>query len=258
MSIYQHFRKEEQPFIDQVLSWKEQVERSYQAKLTDFLDPRERQIAETVIGTANDVLQIKSFGGGDFTERRRILIAPFYEEITKASFQLTLMQAAYPDKFVSLTHPDVMGAFLSVGIDRRKLGDIFVKAGMVQIITASEIAPYVLVNLTSIKRAKVTMSEASLANLMEKKECWEKIEKTVSSLRLDTIVKEIYRLSRKDAAAYITKKLVKVNFRVVDDGKFNLQEEDMISLRGKGRSKLISVHGQTKKGNLKITIANLK
>src|SRR5690625_4738323 len=122
MSIYQHFRKEEQPFIDQVLSWKEQVERTFQEKLTDFLDPREQQIIETLIGTTDGELQVKQYGGGSYTERKRVVIAPYYEEITTESFSLTLMQAAYPDKFISLTHPDVMGAFLSLGIERKKLG----------------------------------------------------------------------------------------------------------------------------------------
>lgn len=258
MSIYQHFRKEEQPFVDQVLSWKEQVEKSYQAKLTDFLDPREQQIIETVIGTANDELQIKKYGGGAFTERKRVVIAPFYEEVDANSFQLILMQAAYPEKFISITHPDVMGGFLSLGIDRKKLGDIFVEDGKIQIVTASEIAPYILANLTSIKRANVTMTEVPLSKLMEKELHWEEAEKTVSSLRLDTIVKEIYRFSRKDAAAYITKRLVKVNFKVVNDVKFQLQEGDLISLRGQGRSRLVSVNGNTKKGKLKITIATLK
>src|SRR5699024_312026 len=102
MSIYQHFREEERPFIDQVLSWKEQVERMYQAKLTDFLDPREQQIIDMLIGTAEDDLQVKLFGGGAYSERKRVVIAPFYEEITNESFGLTLMQASYPDKFITL------------------------------------------------------------------------------------------------------------------------------------------------------------
>src|SRR5690625_6105776 len=71
MSIYQHFREEEQPFIDQVLSWKEQVERTYQAKLTDFLDPREQQIIDMLTGTAGDDLQVKLDGGGTYSERKR-------------------------------------------------------------------------------------------------------------------------------------------------------------------------------------------
>ncbi|MYL58698.1 RNA-binding protein, partial [Virgibacillus halodenitrificans] len=41
MELYQHFRKEEQPFIDQVMSWKEDVEQKFEHKITDFLDPRE-------------------------------------------------------------------------------------------------------------------------------------------------------------------------------------------------------------------------
>ena len=40
--IYQHFRQDERPFIDQVLEWKQIVLDQYRMKLTDFLDPRNR------------------------------------------------------------------------------------------------------------------------------------------------------------------------------------------------------------------------
>jgi len=258
MSIYQHFREEEQPFIDQVLSWKEQVERTYQAKLTDFLDPREQQIIDMLTGTAGDDLQVKLDGGGTYSERKRVVIAPFYEEITNESFGLTLVQASYPDKFITLNHPDVMGAFLSLGIERRKLGDIFVENGKIQIIMAAAIAPYVMANLTAIKKAKVTLTEKPLTDLMETELTWIESDKTVSSLRLDTILKEIYNLSRKHAIEFITKKLVKVNFKIVEDRKFDLQAGDLISLRGKGRSKLVRINGRTKKDKYKVTTAILK
>lgn len=257
MSIYQHFRAEEQPFIDQVLSWKEHVERTFQAKLTDFLDPREQQIIETLIGETNDDVQVKLYGGGTYTERKRIVIAPYYEEITPELFDITLMQASYPDKFITLTHPDVMGAFLSLGINRKKLGDIFVENGKIQIIMASEIAPYILANLRAIKKANITLVEKPLTELMEKALVWMESDKTVSSLRLDTVLKEIYNLSRRNASEFIMKKLVKVNFKVVEDAKFNLQAGDLISLRGKGRSKLVRINGQTKKDKFKITTAIL-
>src|SRR5690625_4714930 len=115
MGIYQHFRKEEHPFIDQVLSWKDVVEKTYQLKVTDFLDPREQQIVEGLIGTVNDDLQIKFHGGGKYSERKRAIIAPFYEELHAGTFQLTLLEASFNEKFISLSHPDVMGAFLSLG-----------------------------------------------------------------------------------------------------------------------------------------------
>src|SRR5690625_7764586 len=85
MSIYQHFRPEEQPFVDLVLGWKDDVETQYKTVLTDFLDPREQLIFESVIGKQSD-LNLTFFGGYDKAERKRAILAPFYEvEIGRAS-----------------------------------------------------------------------------------------------------------------------------------------------------------------------------
>lgn len=53
--IYQHFRKDEQPFVDQVLGWKKIALDQYRMKLTDFLDPREQFITESVIQHADEL-----------------------------------------------------------------------------------------------------------------------------------------------------------------------------------------------------------
>lgn len=258
MDIYQHFRKEEQGFIDQALSWIEQVERTYQPRLTDFLDPREQQIMEMLIGTSREDLTLTFYGGGNYSERKRAIIAPYYEEITNASFQLILLEASFHEKFISISHRDVLGAFLSLGIKRQKAGDIVVESGKIQIIIDQEISPFVLMNLTGIKRATIKFAEVPFSNLLEKESIWLNMERTVSSLRLDTILKEIYSVSRTAAQDFIHKGLVKVNFRTVDDSKFVLQEGDMISLRGKGRSKLVGINGQTKKDKYKIIAARLE
>lgn len=258
MDIYQHFREDEQPFIDQVLSWKEQVEQSFQVKLTDFLDPREQKIIEMLIGTNNDDVKMYKNGGGINAERSRIVIAPFYEEIEMKDCQLTLLQASYPDKFISVEHRDVMGAFLSLGIQRKKLGDIYADDGLVQIVLADEIASYVITNLNSIKQATIKLKEVPLSSIIEKETSWIESDMTVSSLRLDAVLKEIYRISRKAATEQIDKSKVKVNHKVVEDGKFILQEGDLLSVRGKGRSKLVKINGRTKKDKWKITTAILK
>lgn len=258
MGIYQHFREEEHPFIDQVLSWKEDIERTYRYRLTDFLDPREQQIVESIIGTSNDELQIVSYGGSKHSERKRMIIAPFYEEVSDDMFQLRLKQATYHDKFISLEHRDVMGAFLSLGISREKLGDIFVGDGILQIIMAEEIAPYVKVNLTTVKNANISLDQKPLESFIEEEKKWLESDQTISSLRLDVVLKEIYNMSRKDAANLISRKQVKVNFKVVDQGNFELFEGDLLSVRGKGRSKLVKLNGRTRKNRLRVTTAILK
>lgn len=258
MDIYQHFRDDERPFIDQVLSWIEHAEHAYQIKLTDFLDPREQLIISMLIGENNEDIKMYRNGGGLYSERSRIIIAPFYEEIEDNTFQLTLLQASYHGKFITLEHRDVMGAFLSLGIKRKKLGDISVGNGIIQIVLADEIASYVISNLSAIKKANIKLKEVPLSSMIEKETIWLEADSTVSSLRLDAILKEIYRISRNMATEQINKTNVKVNHKIVENGKFMLQEGDLLSVRGKGRSKLVKINGRTKKDKWKITTAILK
>jgi RNA-binding protein YlmH len=44
-----------------------------------------------------------------------------------------------------------------------------------------------------------------------------------------------------------------VNWKVVEQPSFVLEEGDELSVRGKGRSKLLSVEGRTKKDKWRIT-----
>ncbi|WP_311202043.1 YlmH family RNA-binding protein [Aquibacillus koreensis] len=257
LDIYQHFRKEEHPFIDQVLSWKDQVERNFQVKLSDFLDPREQKIFKTIIGN-NPEFTWNLVGGGETAERKRAVLAPYYELLEENRFEITLLEGTYPTKFISLSHRDVLGAILSLGIKRKKLGDLYVDNGVIQVIVASEIEPFIKMNLTHIKNAQITFEEKPFSSIMEKNDEWISSHTTVSSLRLDVVVKEMYNVSRQIAAASIQKGLVKVNFRVVDSPAFVLEEGDLLSLRGKGRAKLSDIHGLSKKEKWKITFEKLK
>ena len=258
VSIYQHFRKHEHPFVDQVLSWKEQVERTYISYLTDFLDPRERQMIRSIIGPTNEEVKYSFFGGANEAERQRGVIAPFYEEMIENDFQIMLLEGTFANKFNQLKHRDILGAFLSLGIDRKKIGDILIDENRFQIVVTQELSPYIKMNLTKIKNARVQLVEQSLSNMLHKKDEWMTSNHTVSSLRLDIIVKEIYRMSRKDAAQHIRNHRVKVNFKNVDDPSVQIIVDDLISVRGYGRSKLIAIHGKTRKEKIKITTARLK
>ncbi|MEI3606710.1 YlmH/Sll1252 family protein [Pseudogracilibacillus sp. SE30717A] len=257
MSIYQHFRKHEHPFVDQVLSWKEQVERTYSHYLTDFLDPREQQIVSSLIGSKNETMKYSFFGGGN-TERGRALIVPFYEEISEELFNIILLEGRFDPKFNKVKHRDILGAFMSLGIERRKLGDIFVADDYFQLIAAKELSTYIMMNLTQINNVGIRLKEKNLLKLMEKTDEWITSGQTVSSLRLDVIVKEIYRMSRKDAVQYIKGNKVKVNFTDVDDPSMQVIVNDLISVRGYGRSKIITIDGKTRKDKIKITTAKLK
>lgn len=233
------------------------MEQTFTSYTTDFLDPREQHIISSLIGSTNDEITFSFSGGTESSERKRAIIAPYYEEITDDLFSVVLLEASFPEKFVNIAHRDILGAFSSLGIDRKKIGDILVGEASVQLITTNELAPYIIMNFTQAKNVSITFQEVNFSGLIRPQEKWIEKSLSVSSLRLDIIVKEIYQLSRKNAVALIEKGRVKVNFTHITDPAIVLMEADLISLRGYGRSKLVEVGGMTRKDKQRITISRL-
>ncbi|MGM7701092.1 RNA-binding protein [Pseudalkalibacillus sp. Hm43] len=257
MSIYEHFRPEEQPFIDQVLEWRRIVTDQYRMKVTDFLDPREQQILVALMGK-NDEIQFDLWKGYQGIERTRTLLYPVYYEPEADDYEVQCLEVEYPSKFVTLKHSDILGALMSLGIKRKKFGDILIADERCQIVVAGEIADYVRLNLTSIGKSKVKVSEIPSNQLIQTDDEWADSQSTVSSLRLDVILAEIFRLSRAKVVPFITNKKVKLNWKVVEQPSSLLEAGDQISVRGLGRAKLISIDGQSKKGKWKISYGTKK
>ncbi|MGZ0085159.1 YlmH family RNA-binding protein [Caldibacillus thermoamylovorans] len=246
MEWYQHFRQEERPFIDQVLEWKEMVSRQYAPKLTDFLDPREQQIVQSLIGSGGDV-RVSFFGGGSFAERKRGLLYPPYFAPEENDYEIALFAVRYPAKFVSLGHRDVLGALMSLGLRRGKFGDVLVQGSDIQFFAAAEVADYVRLHIEAIGKAPVALEPLPLSAVLSIEERWQEGTVTVSSLRLDALLAQAFRLAREKARALVENGLVKVNWKVVDKPDFLCGPGDVLSARGFGRCKLMAVEGPTKK-----------
>jgi RNA-binding protein YlmH len=179
MSIYQHFRPEERGFIDQVLNWKDFVEQKYAPKLTDYLDPREQQILNTIVG--QQTINLSFFGGSPHTERKRALLYPDYYQETEADFKITLFEVKYPSKFIHLTHPQVLGSLMSIGLKRDKFGDVLLADEQIQFFCAEEISDYVKLEVQSMGKASVELIQRPLSDTILQEEQWNEKMITVSS-----------------------------------------------------------------------------
>lgn len=256
--LIQHFRKDEQAFIEQAIGWQREVEDRYAPKLTDFLDPRQRFIVESITSQSED---IKVFAEGIFEqpERQRLLIAPSYLAPLSEDFQITIFTINYPTKFVQIKHPDVLGALLSLGLERSKYGDIRVTENTIQFAVAAEIADYIRANLTSVGKVKVHAEEvAAGVKLIQLEEEWIEKNCTVSSMRLDVVLATIINISRQKSQSLITSGKVKVNWTVRENTSFELQEGDILSVRGFGRMKVIMTEGRTKKDKIRLQVGHLE
>lgn len=252
-NLYQHFRVEEREFIDQVLSWRLIVEQTYAPKLTDFLDPREQDIVQTIIGTQSDV-RVQFQGGYPSAERKRALIYPDYYSPELDDFQLELYEIKYAHKFVTIDHPKVLGSLMSLGLRRSKFGDILIEDVMVQVLVSKEVSSYISLQLASIGKASVKLEATPLSAVIAAEEQWQEKVLTVASLRLDTLIAAVYNFSRQKAQQLITAKKVKVNWVSKENLAFDCRMSDTISVRGFGRCKVIAIEGKTKKDKWKVVV----
>lgn len=257
MNIYQHFRPEEREFIDQVLQWKSYVESTYAPKLTDFLDPREQHILKVINGENGEV-KVKFFGGSIEGERKRAMLFPEYLLANEDDFQISLFEIDYPMKFVTIEHRQVLGTLMSLGLKRGKFGDILFKEGRIQFFAAKEVSDYIKMNLETIGKAGVKLKELPLDAAIFADVLWVENELTVSSLRLDTIVSGIHHLSRQKSQVFVGQGLVKVNWTTIENVSFECDEGDLISVRGYGRAKIMSIDGKTKKEKWRIKVGKQK
>lgn len=254
IDIYQHFRNEEHTLIDQLLGKCEQVNQQYAPVLTNFLDPRGQYILEVIVGSFDDMHVI--FFGGQYSERKRAIIAPNYFEANEDDFEVSLIQITYPEKFVNIQHQHVLGTLMSLGIEREQVGDI-ITGSTIQFVLTKQLESYIMLELTKIRGASVKLNSIPFKDMIQSEENWKIHSSTVSALRLDVVLKEMIHKSRSIAKQLIEKKRVKVNHTIIDSPDFQIQINDLLSIQGFGRAQITDVGGKTKKDKIHITYRTL-
>lgn len=256
-SIYQHFRPEEREFIDQVLEWKREAAEMYAPKLTDFLDPREQEIVQSIVGGHDDTAAF-FFGGTGQSERKRAYICPSYFTPEEKDFDVVLYEIKYPDKFVSITHPQVLGSLMGLGLRRGKFGDILTDGRRIQFLAAEEVSHYIELNFSQVGKTAIALDRRSYEEAVVQEESWKEMSTTVSSLRLDAILSAFTKQSRHKIQLAIRGGLVKVNWKQQENPAFECTEGDVFSVRGAGRAKLLAIEGKTKKEKWRIILGMVK
>lgn len=237
--------------MKKVLDHVEMVLNNHRLETTDFLDPYERYLAKSILNRFEDIQYFED-GGLDLSERKIIYIYPYYFMTEDLEEKITFLSIQHP--IATLFHKDFLGAILNMGITRDKIGDIYVHNECTFVIVKNEIKDYLLYNLTKVSNYNVKIREIQRDKLEITQEEYKEINKFVSSLRLDTIISTIYNLSRQNSLKLIKSDRIKINFKPVNKPSIELQEGDLISAKGYGRSTFHAINGTSKKGNYNITI----
>jgi len=250
--LYQHYHPDEKPFIDRSDEWLMKAAHEHQVKRTDFLDPRQAFILSS-LANRYDGVQVVYNGGYPEAERKRALIMPEYRDPELEGAGVSLLSITSDDsRFAELDHGDFLGAILGLGIKRDKLGDIHPGEAACHCLIASEIADYIHLNLRQVHRVHVYTELLPLDQLQTVRTELDEMTFTVASMRLDAILGDVYKLSRAKAQQPIQAGHCKLNWKVEENPSRELQEGDIVSLKGFGRFKILAVEGASKKGRIRV------
>ena len=230
----------------------EQVQRSQKFRLGEFLDPYGQEIAETIAANYPG-LRLDMDGGYQGAERQRAMFVD-QDFCGSPSFELAYIRIEWNGQFEHIGHRDVLGAIMSLGFARTRLGDIIMGNARAGVVTDKKLADYLLTNLTQIGHSGVKCQLADLSTIPPKEEKYKDLRATVASLRVDSIAAAGYGVSRSRAAADIAADKLKLNWQPVKNSSQNVKKGDTLSLRGRGRLEVAEVRGQTKKGRIGVLV----
>lgn len=151
----------------------------------------------------------------------------------------------------TLTHRDILGALMALEIKRELLGDILTAEGCA-VVFVHEAAEQLILRVSKIGRVGVTAESGITVPLPEQKT--QRIDATVSSLRLDCVVSAAVNTSRERSAELIKSGLVSADHVPCTSVSAEVREKTIISIRGSGRYRVSEINGETRKGRLRITI----
>lgn len=225
------------------------AEKSYKVIYSHFLNPAE----QTVLAGEDAFYGVLSFYGGYPDAERRLACFLTSEFADDDGLPIILFEAKITDPEAEISHRDVLGTLMGLGIKREMIGDIMVQDTKAFFFCHQSVAEYLEINMKKIGRYRIELKQTNVETLPAPK--METITVNVSSMRLDSLCGECFGLSRTKAGELIEKGLVTVNWLVCDNKSREIKPEDKIAVRGKGKICIIGVTGTSKKGRLFVDVA---
>ena len=217
---------------------------------SDFLTLNELNILQQ--NAKKYVTTYEVFGGYEFAERQ---IAAFVPDalcyIWEYPVDCIQIKPTYPKFADAITHRDILGAVMNLGIERDKTGDILVNGIEIYLFCKHEITSYICEELTQIRHTVVTCSVVAVDHLHIEPSLQD-CSAIIASNRLDNVIVAMCKLSRSAAVEYIQAGKVFIQGKECLHNTYICKPNDIISIRGFGKYQFSGEGSLTKKNRVKI------
>lgn len=242
--------KEDTLIIKHFVDLSRQAQQKDIVLFSDFLNLNEQNMFRQVIPEL--YCSFEWSGGYETSERQMVAFLPdalcYTWSYPISCLKITPKNKKFADE---LTHRDVLGSLMNLGIERALLGDILVDDGRIYVFCQERIADYIEKELTRIRHTvvQITQSDAQEVHIEPKTEGMEGI---ITSNRLDSIVACICKISRSQANEWVRGGKVFIDNREMLNTTYECKPGELISVRSAGRFRFQGSKGETRKGRLKI------
>lgn len=152
-----------------------------------------------------------------------------------------------------LSHRDVLGALMSLGIRREVTGDILLQDNCAYMLCLESMADYIASQLEQIRHTSVRCTvDAQVPEGVTPEPKGAAF--VIASERLDAAVAAVYKLSRGESQKLFTQEKVFINGKCTTRSADMPAPGDVISVRGFGRFIYDGVERETKKGRLRVLV----
>lgn len=239
-------------------------EKQYTPQFTAFLTPEEQTAVKRLADASADVFVL--FIGG-IKGAERCVAGFFHCDIYEhpdderklyelESFaELEFVEIA-GSGFVNISHRDVLGSVMSLGIKRETVGDIIVaednKTAYLAVLPG--IADYLCTSLERVARDKVKVKKVSLMAVPEKKQSFYDMSLTLASVRIDALISGMLNISRDKAKKLIASGRVSINHAEISVCDKEFTEGDIVAVKGEGKFIVDAFLGLTAKSRYRVIV----
>lgn len=191
---------------------------------------------------------VEAFFEGGWAEAERLQVC-FAPKDADPLFTAEWVRIDWDSRFAGITHRDLLGSLMGLGIDRSYTGDLILQEDRAFLFALPELSARLPQEWWEASRVRIHAAIAEEPPVIEPPR-GQMIRDTVASLRLDCILAAALRLSRARAAELIRSGCVAVDHRPTEQTDLILSADSLISIRGAGRVRLkqtgdVNRHGRT-------------
>ncbi len=244
-------QKEQEYFLSGIRNLFALCEKQGCPKFSAFLtEEQQASIQPVVKKLAAGGYQVLFWGGYPEAQRKILGVFPDYIPPDPADFPLVGYTASFPEAY-ALSHRDVLGTLMGQQIRRETIGDIVVQPGKAVIFAEERVEKVLGTQISRIGGVGVRMEKGFVPFTVAQQ--FAQRSGTFASLRLDAAVAFCAGLSREKAAALIAAGLCSLNHLEKKEQSAPVSQGDILVIRGKGKFRLETISGPTRKGRIGVT-----